>query len=58
LHIVQLQLVIQKVEPLDPQNFGFLDPDPEIYADPRGKKISIKTKNVALQTKNEIINNK
>ena len=28
----------QDPDPLDPQDFGFLDPDPQKYADPKGKR--------------------
>ena len=27
--------MINELDPLDPQDFGFLDPDPQKYADPR-----------------------
>ena len=37
-------------DPLDPQDFGFLDPDPQKYADPRIRIQGVKN-NQKLKTK-------
>ena len=49
-------------DPLDPQDFGFLDPDPQKYADPRiriqGAKYQPKTatkKNLISKPKSELL---
>jgi len=47
-------------DPLDPQDFGFLDPDPEKYADPRiqGVKYQPKTAKktfLLLKPKSELL---
>ena len=50
----------QDPDPLDPQDFGFLDPDPQKYADPRiriqGAKYQPKTakKNLLSKPKSEL----
>ena len=34
-----LSISAQDPDPLDPKDFGLLDPDPETYADPHGAKL-------------------
>ena len=57
---IQRHWSAQDPDPLDPQDFGFLDPDPQKYADPRiriqGGKYQPKTakkKNLILKLKSE-----
>ena len=40
--------------PLDSKHFGFLDPDPQKYADPRGSRGQ--NINLKLQTKSSVFN--
>ena len=53
--------MINELDPLDPQDFGFLDPDPQKYADPRiriqGAKYRPRTakKNLLSKPKSELL---
>ena len=40
--VAVLRIRIPDPDPLDPQDFGFLDPDPQKYADPRIRILGVK----------------
>ena len=63
--VAVLRIRIPDPDPLDPQDFGFLDPDPQKYADPRiriqGVKYQPKTTKktfLLLKPNSELLNKK